>query len=295
MLDIIRCTTTQAVSVRGKLFAGVSAIAFFVAAWSTPGIAQPNQQTAYGTARGYIDVGLSSLDAGPGNAICPSPANRAFIQWAGMTAGIAESFYDFYSVPAGQYAHCAPAADTGDPGWVFVHPYVVPVWAVTFSAGGSWNTVSTKTRSAGSDFTLDPLMLPNAPANPTAGGFVGSAGFVLPIGAYGTIPFLGNSKKPGTSTPPPLVTFGVEANAYFFAGDGSTIEHIPGGPGSTPTGTDNFNVRDSFLFTAGGWVAVPISQTWRVALTGGFAEADIAMKYNCGTYCTTGSIPTFSD
>jgi hypothetical protein len=46
-------------------------------------------------------------------------ANKAFIQWAGLTAGITESFYDFYSVPATQYrGHLDLQPETfGDPGW----------------------------------------------------------------------------------------------------------------------------------------------------------------------------------
>ena len=44
-------------------------------------------------------------------------ANRAFIQWAGFTFGLAQSFFDFYSVPATSYWGIFPASDTGDPGW----------------------------------------------------------------------------------------------------------------------------------------------------------------------------------
>ena len=49
--------------------------------------------------RGYIAVGLSTNDTvrRAGNTFS---ANRAFIQWAGFTFGLAQSFYDFYSVPA---------------------------------------------------------------------------------------------------------------------------------------------------------------------------------------------------
>ena len=43
-------------------------------------------------------------------------SNRAFLQWTGITAGITESFYDFYSGPAAQYGGgYFPASDTGDP------------------------------------------------------------------------------------------------------------------------------------------------------------------------------------
>jgi len=99
---------------------------------------------------------------------------------------------------------------------------------------------------------------------------------------------------PKPITPAPRVTYGVEGNVYFFGGGNSTISGLPGGPGITPTGNDSLNFRGRYLFTAGGFVSVPISATWKAALTAGFAEADLSMTYNCGTYCTTGGITPFS-
>ncbi|HEY7231281.1 MAG TPA: porin [Pseudolabrys sp.] len=77
--------------------------------------ADARSQTEYGTVRSYIAVGVSGSDVnGAGNTF---DANRAFIQWAGFTFGQAQSFYDFYSVPATSYWGTFPASDTGDPGW----------------------------------------------------------------------------------------------------------------------------------------------------------------------------------
>lgn len=77
--------------------------------------ADARSQSEYGTVRGYIAVGVSGSDVnGAGNTF---DANRAFIQWAGFTFGQAQSFYDFYSVPATSYWGTFPASDTGDPGW----------------------------------------------------------------------------------------------------------------------------------------------------------------------------------
>jgi hypothetical protein len=77
--------------------------------------ADARSQTEYGTVRGYIAVGVNSNDVnGADNSFT---ANRAFIQWAGFTFGLAQSFFDFYSVPATSYWGTFPAADTGDPGW----------------------------------------------------------------------------------------------------------------------------------------------------------------------------------
>ena len=79
--------------------------------------ADAREQTAFGTARAYVAVGLASTDIG--NTLLPSflGFNRAFIQWAGITAGITQSFYDFYSSPAAGYRGYVTASDTGDPGW----------------------------------------------------------------------------------------------------------------------------------------------------------------------------------
>lgn len=79
------------------------------------------QQTAYGTLRAYMNVGHNSdFAAGNTNATNPSAtaiyANRAFIQLAGFTWGLATSYYDFYSSPATSYS--VPwSSDTGDGGY----------------------------------------------------------------------------------------------------------------------------------------------------------------------------------
>src|SRR6202167_910489 len=98
--------------------------------------ADVRNQTEYGTVRGYIAVGLNSNDAGlngsPGVPATIFNSNRAFVQWAGMTAGISQSFFDFYSVPAVQYrGGYLPASDTGDGGWM--------VWAYTAQLGSGFS------------------------------------------------------------------------------------------------------------------------------------------------------------
>jgi porin-like protein len=80
--------------------------------------ADARNQTEYGTVRGYLAVGLSTNTTGFDNATNTFSANRAFIQWAGFTFGLAQSFYDFYSVPATSYWGSFPASDTGDGGWM---------------------------------------------------------------------------------------------------------------------------------------------------------------------------------
>ncbi len=102
--------------------------------------ADAREQTAYGTARGYIAVGLSTSDVGLNTAANTFSANRAFVQWAGMTAGLAQSFYDYYSAPAANYrAGNIPFSDTGDGGWW--------VWAYTAQLGnGVTATISAEDR-----------------------------------------------------------------------------------------------------------------------------------------------------
>ena len=62
--------------------------------------ADAREQTAYGVARGYIAVGIASQTRAtkcrPGQA----NINRAFVQWAGFTAGLSVSFFDLYPAAA---------------------------------------------------------------------------------------------------------------------------------------------------------------------------------------------------
>jgi hypothetical protein len=77
-----RLTSNEAVRARGNISADV------------------RNQTEYGTIRSYIAVGLLTNDTGLQVANLVDFVNRAFVQWGGMTAGLSESFYDFYSSPA---------------------------------------------------------------------------------------------------------------------------------------------------------------------------------------------------
>jgi hypothetical protein len=101
--------------------------------------ADAREQTAYGTARAYIAVGIATADIG--QTLLPSALgfNRAFVQWAGITAGMTQSFYDFYSAPAMGYRGYNPSSDTGDPGWW--------LWAYTAQLGnGVTATISAEQR-----------------------------------------------------------------------------------------------------------------------------------------------------
>jgi hypothetical protein len=80
-------------------------------------------QTEYGTLRAYMNVGHSGDGTGPANDGFPGTAlyaNRAFLQFAGFTMGLASSYYDFYSQAGVAYLAAHPGSDTGDGGWKLI-------------------------------------------------------------------------------------------------------------------------------------------------------------------------------
>jgi hypothetical protein len=70
---------------------------------------ETRQQTQYGTLRTFLNLGVN------GNNSYDFSANRAFIQIAGFTVGLASSYFDHYSVAAIAYL-VDQASDTGDGG-----------------------------------------------------------------------------------------------------------------------------------------------------------------------------------
>jgi hypothetical protein len=121
--------------------------------------ADAREQTAWGTARAYVAVGVATTDVG--NALTPAILgfNRAFIQWAGITAGVTQSFYDFMVYAATNYRAYWPNGDTGDAGWW--------VWAYTAQLGNGLSaTISAEERRM----------------TQTA-GFIGGAAITAPIGS----------------------------------------------------------------------------------------------------------------
>ncbi len=114
-------------------------------------------------------------------------ANRAFIQFAGITAGLSQSFYDYYSTPATSYGGYFPASDTGDPGWL--------VFGYTAQLGnGVSSTLSMEERRTTQIIDASSNVLGAAPTaaggNITAGGFTTTiAGVSANNGAYGGMQF----------------------------------------------------------------------------------------------------------
>jgi len=128
--------------------------------------ADVRNQTEYGTVRGYIAVGLNTTDVGLQVANLVDSANRAFVQWAGMTAGLSQSFYDFYSPASVHYrGGYLPASDTGDGGWW--------VWAYTAQFGGGFSgTISTEARRMTQIIDANALPGPAGTAPLAAGGTI---------------------------------------------------------------------------------------------------------------------------
>src|SRR5258708_6374907 len=132
-------------------------------------------------------VGLNTNDTGLQVASLVDSANRGFVQWAGMTAGLSQSFYDFYSVPAAAYrGGYLPASDTGDGGWW--------VWAYTAQFGGGFSgTISSEARRTTQIIDANALPGPAGTAALAGGGTITPGGF--PCAATVT----GNSGVAGTA------------------------------------------------------------------------------------------------
>ena len=225
-----RTTSNEALRARGYITADV------------------RNQTEYGTVRGYIAVGLNTNDVGLQVANLVDSANRAFVQWAGMTAGLSQSFFDFYSVPAAQYrGGFLPASDTGDGGWW--------VWAYTAQFGGGFSgTISSEARRTTQIIDANALPGPAGTAPLAAGGTIIPGSY--PCALTATAPAAGtavggcSSLFPGTGAyggmqAPDLVAnlrvdqawggaqvMGAlhEVNATYYSGV-NVLQNAPGGPG----------------------------------------------------------------
>jgi hypothetical protein len=86
-------------------------------------------QTEYGTLRTYISSGITTTNGD--NASGSVYNNRAFIQWAGFTMGLASSFYDFFQFSDVSNQTNVIGSDTGGNGLM--------VWAYTAQLGNGWS------------------------------------------------------------------------------------------------------------------------------------------------------------
>ena len=136
--------------------------------------ADARNQTEYGTVRGYLAIGLSTNSTGADNAGNTFSANRAFIQWAGFTFGLSQSFFDFYSTPATSYWGSFPASDTGDGGWM------VAGYTAQFGNGFSGTIAAEMRRTTQIVNTNNPVTGQYTPGPFTGGGAGQYGGFQTP-------------------------------------------------------------------------------------------------------------------
>ncbi|HEY2531285.1 MAG TPA: porin [Xanthobacteraceae bacterium] len=182
--------------------------------------ADAREQTAYGTARGYIAVGINTSDVGTSVGTSAGSAltfnsNRAFVQFAGMTAGLATSFFDYYSVPAAEYrGGYLPASDTGDGGWW--------VWAYTAQLGnGVSATISAEQRRLTQIINQGTGAVVAANGTIVPGAFAGGTALSPAFGAYGgwQVPdIVGNVRVDQAWGGAQVMGALHEVNANYFAG-----------------------------------------------------------------------------
>jgi hypothetical protein len=153
--------------------------------------ADVRSQTEYGTVRGYLAVGVNTNDVGLQVAGLAFSSNRAFVQWAGMTAGLTQSFYDFYSVPAMQLrGGYLPASDTGDPGWM--------VWDYTAQLGGGFSaTIGAEARRTTQIIDQNALPGPAGTAALAGGGSIAPGGYPCAATATAPAPVVGGTAVGG--------------------------------------------------------------------------------------------------
>ncbi|HZR60884.1 MAG TPA: porin [Xanthobacteraceae bacterium] len=136
--------------------------------------ADAREQTAYGVARGYIAVGISSQNTGTEAPSSNFSSNRAYVQWAGFTAGLAVSFFDFYPAAALLYrAGNVPGEDTGDGG--------IWVWGYTAQLGGGVSaTISAEERRTSQ------IIMASGPAGALGGPATPGTNGAIPNGSGGS-------------------------------------------------------------------------------------------------------------
>jgi hypothetical protein len=158
-----------------------------------------------------------------------------------------------------------------------------PLYSITQDAGSGNNTA----KPSGTGFTG--VLGASAALGELANPFSGGTGGTNPITRYAPEAEKAYAASFPIKAPPqpraPGITWGVDGNVYFFAGGDQNITGIPGGPFGTATGTDSFKISNNYMFTAGGWITAPITPAWSVSLTGGFAELNQTVKYNCSSFC----------
>jgi len=188
--------------------------------------ADARNQTEYGTVRSYIAVGVSGSDTNGSPNFGASTgaafdANRAFIQFAGFTFGVAQSFYDFYSFPATGYIPDF-YSDTGDSGWK-VFGYTAQFgngFSATLAAEMRRSTQIVDVGSAGTLATVASsggLATPSITGGASFTGLPGYGGFQMPdiVGNLRVDQAWGSAQVMGALH---------EVNAAYYGGNSGNLE-----------------------------------------------------------------------
>jgi len=165
--------------------------------------ADAREETEFGVARAYIDVGLSTSTLGADNASNTFSSNRAFLQWAGFTAGLSRSFYDFFNAAVQNYrAGYFPQEDTGDAGWW--------VWAYTAQLGGGLSaTISAEERRTTQIVGATGAAL-------TAGTLLGGVGSLGGYGGWQVPDIVGNLRLDETWGSAQIMAAGHQLNPLYY-------------------------------------------------------------------------------
>jgi hypothetical protein len=164
--------------------------------------ADAREETEYGIARAYISVGLQTSTIGLDNASNTFKSQRAFLQWAGFTVGLARSFYDFYNATALNYRDgFIPTEDTADAGWW--------VWGYTAVFGGGMSaTVSAEARRM-TTIVADTSI-------PAASFLVTNAGIGSGYGGWNAPDVVANLRIDQTWGSAQIMAAGHQANALYY-------------------------------------------------------------------------------
>ena len=256
-----------------------------LAAWRARGImtVDARSQTEYGTLRSYLAGGLEWNN---GSGAVPATgagfyAYRAFIQWAGITAGRAQSFFDFYSTPAYSNTTNVWGSDTGGTGDM-VFAYTAQFGNGLSASVSAEDQALRRTFVTGAGFGYSGVQWPDVVANLRIDQAWGSAqimgaihqvransatavqdeiGFAAGAGVTVNLPMLGRGDSISTQ-----VTYAKGALHYVGAGLGAGFAISTGWPVTTSTA-----FGPVFDAVATSPTSMELTEGWSVV--GGFQHA----------------------
>ena len=211
--------------------------------------ADAREQTAFGTARAYVAIGLANNQTGFGQGYNTFNANRAFLQWAGFTAGITASFYDFYNNAATAFRTYWFSSDTADGGqWVASYTWQLGN-GVSFTVGAE-DRRNTQIIGAQGPFGIDAGGIITAPiaalsngcgtnsANCSGAGILNGATTIanLGYGGYQAPDVVANIRMDQTWGSAQVMGAWHLLNPEYF---NPTLDGIPGGRSTGHPGNEN--------------------------------------------------------